>query len=180
MVAEPKWVFWERRWRKRWPRDHWADVLEQSQRLLGRRALLEGLVRESDHWCDPDVPPHLADAMERVAVRAQSIQDWNSLEDWIDGNVRDEYEGPLWAVLVQHTGGEVRTVVLNQKMNQGKPDGFAALGMLAERYNPKTSSRILHALTVVLSPPTVKDVRQAPRMVEEWEASKGTAHSRVR
>ena len=49
---------------------------------------------------------HLADAMERVAVRAESIQDWNSLDDWIDGNVLDEYEGPLWAVLVQHTGGE--------------------------------------------------------------------------
>ena len=111
--------------------------------------------------------------MERVAVRAESIQDWNSLDDWIDGNVRDEYEGPLWAVLVQHTGGEARTVVLNQKMNQGKPDGFAALGMLAKRYNPKTPSRILHALTQVLSPPTVKDVRQAPRMVEEWEAAKG-------
>ena len=63
--------------------------------------------------------PHLADAMERVAVRAESIQDWNSLDDWIDGNVRDEYEGPLWAVLVQHTGGEARTVVLNQNMNQG-------------------------------------------------------------
>ena len=110
--------------------------------------------------------PHLAD------VRAESIQDWNSLDDWIDGNVRDAYEGPLWAVLVQHTGGEARTVVLNQKMNQGKPDGFAALGMLAKRYNPKTPSRMLHALTQVLSPPTVKDVRQALRMVEQWEAAK--------
>ena len=92
--------------------------------------------------------PHLADAMEGVAVRAESIQDWNSLDDWIDGNVRDEYEGLLWAVLVQHTGGAARTVVLNKKMNQGKPDGFAALGMLA--------SRFLHALTQLLSPPTVK------------------------
>ena len=134
---------------------------------------MEGLVRESDHCRDPDVPPHLSDAMERVALRAESIQDWNSLDGWIDGNVRDEYEGPLWAVLVQHTGGEARTVVLNQKMNQGKPDGFAALGMLANIYNPKTPSRNLHALTQVLSPPTVKDVRQAPRMVEEWEAAKG-------
>ena len=70
-------------------------------------------------------------------------------------------------------GGEARIVVLNQKMNQGTPDGFAALGMLAKRYNPKTPSRILHALTQVLSPPTVKDVRQAPRMVEEWAAAKG-------
>ena len=117
--------------------------------------------------------PDLADAMERVAVRAESIQYWDSLDDQIDGNVRNEYEGPLWAVLVQHTGGEARTVVLNQKMNQEKPDGFAALGMLAKRYNPKTPSRILHALTQVLSPPTVKDARQAPRMVEEWEAAKG-------
>ena len=64
-------------------------------------------------------------------------------------------------------------MVLNQKMYQVKPDGFAALGMHAKRYNPKTPSRILHALTQVLSPPTVKDVRQAPRMVEEWEAAKG-------
>ena len=39
-------------------------------------------------------------------------------------------------------------------MNQWKPDGFAALGMLAKRYNPKTPSRILHALIQVLSLPT--------------------------
>ena len=116
---------------------------------------------------------HLPDAMERVAVRAGSIQNWNSLDDWIDGNVPDEYEGPLWAVLVQHKGGEARTVVLNQIMNQEKLDGFTALGMRAQRYNSKTPSRILHALTQVLSPPTVKDVRQAPRMVEEREAAKG-------
>ena len=58
-------------------------------------------------------------------------------------------------------------------MNHGKPDGFAALGMLSKRYNPKTPSRILHTLTQELSPPTVKDVRQALRMVEEWEAAKG-------
>ena len=124
-------------------------------------------MRESDHCRDPDVLPHLADAMERVAVR------WNSLDDWIDGKVGDEYEGPPWAVLVQHTGGEARTVVLNQKMSHWKPDFFAALGMLAKRYKPKTPSRILHGLTQVLSSPTVKDVRQASRMVEEWEAAKG-------
>ena len=117
--------------------------------------------------------PELAEAMEKVAVRAESIQDWESLDHWLDGDVRNEYEGPLWAVLVQHTGGEARTVVLNQKMKQGKPDGFAALGMLSKRYNPKTPSRILHALTQVLSPPKIKDVRQAPRVVEEWEAAKG-------
>ena len=117
--------------------------------------------------------PELAEAMEKAAVRAESIQDWESLDDWLDGDVRDAYEGPLWAVLVQHTGGEARTVVLNQKMKQGRPDGFAALGMLAKRYNPKTPSRILHALTQVLSPPKIKGVRQAPRAVEEWEAAKG-------
>ena len=45
--------------------------------------------------------PDQADAMERSAVRAESIQDWDSLNDWIAGNVRDEYEGPLWAVFVR-------------------------------------------------------------------------------
>ena len=62
---------------------------------------------------------------------------------------------------------------MNQKMNQEKPDGFAALGALAKSHNPKTPSRILHASTQVLSLPTIKDVRQALRMVEEWEAAKG-------
>ena len=64
-------------------------------------------------------------------------------------------------------------MVLNQKMNQGKPDGFAALGMLAKRYNPKTPSRLSCASTKVLSLLTIKDARQASRMVEEWEAAKG-------
>ena len=58
-------------------------------------------------------------------------------------------------------------MLLNQKMNQVKPDRFAALGMLAKWYNPKTPSRILHAVTQVLSPPTVKDVRQA-----RWKSGK--------
>ena len=40
-------------------------------------------------------------------------------------------------VLVQLTGGEARTVVLNLKVNQGKPEEFAAVGMFAKRYNPK-------------------------------------------
>ena len=39
--------------------------------------------------------PDLADAMERIAVRAENIH------NWITGSVRDEYQGPLWAVLVQ-------------------------------------------------------------------------------
>ena len=45
--------------------------------------------------------PDLADATDRVAVRAESIQNWDSLDDWIAGNVRDEYKGHLWAVFVQ-------------------------------------------------------------------------------
>ena len=42
------------------------------------------------------------------------------------------------AVLVQHTGGEARTVMLNPNMKQEKLDGLAALGMHAKRYNEDT------------------------------------------
>ena len=51
------------------------------------------------------------------------------------------------------------TVVLNQKTKQEKSEGFAP-------------SRILHALTQVLDDPTIKDARQVPRIVEEWDAAK--------
>ena len=103
--------------------------------------------------------PNLAEAMERAAVRADCIQDWVPLDDLVDEDLRDEYEGPLWAVLAQHAGGEARTVVLNQTMKQEKSDGFAP-------------SRILHAFTHVLNHPTIDDERQVLRIVEEWDAAK--------
>ena len=49
--------------------------------------------------------PNLAEAMERAAVRADCIQDWVPLDESVDEDLRDEYEGPLWAVLAQHDGG---------------------------------------------------------------------------
>ena len=38
---------------------------------------------------------NFADAMERVAVRAENIQNWDSLDDWIACNVGDELQLPL-------------------------------------------------------------------------------------
>ena len=75
--------------------------------------------------------------------------------------------------MVRTTEDEAKTVVLNQEVKYGKNCGFTALALLAKRYNPKTPARVLQALMQVSSPAKPKDIRQIPRVVEEWEAAKG-------
>ena len=50
--------------------------------------------------------------------------------------------------------------------------GFAALCLLSQRLSPKTPARILQYLSVVLSPPPVKDVRLLERAIDEWDSKR--------
>ena len=87
--------------------------------------------------------PELAETIEEVALRAESFHDWGSLNDWLEFSVQ-----------------VAKAEVLNQEVSHGRPDRFAALGLLAKRYNPKTPSRCLHALTQVSRSPTSQHARQ--------------------
>ena len=52
--------------------------------------------------------PDVAEAIGRVAVRAENTLSWDSLDGCIAHDVRGGHAGPLSAVLVQHTGGVAR------------------------------------------------------------------------
>ena len=50
--------------------------------------------------------------------------------------------------------------------------GFAAMHAFNTRFNPKTPTRILQFLSVVVQPPPVKDIRLLAKAVEDWESKK--------
>ena len=50
--------------------------------------------------------------------------------------------------------------------------GFAAFYEFNCRFNPKTPGRMLQFLLTVTNPPSVKDVRLLPKVIEDWEAKR--------
>ena len=60
----------------------------------------------------------------------------------------------------------VRSAAIGQ---DGRHNGFLALKLLSNRFNPKTPAKLFRALMEILVPGMVKEVRDVPRAVEEWE-----------
>ena len=106
-----KTVFWER-WRGRGHAILEPKFLTRVKDFLGDERFWKGWFANMS-TAAIQMYPDLAEEMETAAVRAENILNWDSFDGCIANDVRDEYAGPLWAVLVQHTGGEARTVVLH-------------------------------------------------------------------
>ena len=51
----------------------------------------------------------------------------------------------------------------------GRINGFLALKLLGKRFNPKTPGKGFQALLEILTPGAIKEDRDIPRGVEEWE-----------
>ena len=117
------------------------------------------------------VSPECVLEMEAVVKTAGVTKDLSTIE--IDRNVKDKFGSELYGVLCSLTAGEANVVVRSVLQKGVGYCGFAALCLLAQRFNPKTPARILQYLTTVLSPPPVKDVRLLERAVEEWELKQG-------
>ena len=82
----------------------------------------------------------------------------------------ERYGGELFRVLSSLTKGEANTVVRSAAIGQdGRQNGFLALKLLSNRFNPKTPAKLFRALMEILVPGIVKEVRDVPRAVEEWE-----------
>ena len=60
----------------------------------------------------------------------------------------------------------VRSAAIGQ---DGRQNGFLALKLLCNRFNPKTPAKLYRALIEVMMPGAVKETRDVPRVVEEWE-----------
>ena len=80
------------------------------------------------------------------------------------------YGGELFRVLSSLTKGEANTVVRSAAIGQdGRQNGFLALKLLCNRFNPKTPAKLYRALIDVMVPGALKEIRDVPRAVEEWE-----------
>ena len=71
----------------------------------------------------------------------------------------------LYAVLSSVTMGEAMTVV--RAVANG--NGWEAWSRLVNRFDPRTPAKALMAMMGVMQPRKVKDVRELPSAIEEWE-----------
>jgi hypothetical protein len=90
---------------------------------------------------------------------------WNDIFlEWTDPEMK-KAAAELYAMLSSLLTGEAMTVM------RGIPngDGFLAWSRLFNRYDPRTPAKSLMAMMVVMQPRKVKDVRELPGAVEDWE-----------
>ena len=86
------------------------------------------------------------------------------LSDWSNDNVL-KVGSELYAALSSLTTGEAMTVV------RGAPsgNGWDAWSRLVNRFDPRTPAKALMATMHVMLPKKLKDVRELPSAIEEWE-----------
>ena len=96
-----------------------------------------------------------------------------SLQALVTPEMRSKHGAELFGVLCGLTTGDANAVVrgVTTKLGMGRC-GFAAYYALSFRFNPKTPARALQFLFTVINPPTIKDVRQIPKGIEDWEANR--------
>ena len=118
------------------------------------------------------VAPEVVRAVELVVDGSSMFSHADSLRDKIGEEVYGKYRGELFSVVCGITGGEANGIVRGVVSGSGNFGycGFAALHLLAQRYNPKTPARLLQCVSNVISPPQVKNIKDLPRALQEWEA----------
>ena len=104
------------------------------------------------------------DVMDEI-VKAGKTPDWDIIfATWSDEDM-NKMGAELYAVLSTLVMGEAMTVV------RGVPsgDGWEAWSRLFNRFDPRTPAKALMAMMAVMQPKKVKDVRELPSAVQEWE-----------
>ena len=85
-------------------------------------------------------------------------------DDWSDEDVL-RVGSEFYAVLSSLTTGEAMTVV----RGVASGNGWEAWSRLVNRFDPRTPAKALMAMMNVMQPRKVKDVRELPSAIEEWE-----------
>ena len=111
-------------------------------------------------------------AMEEMLKETLSLTTLNETKDKVGEERFGKYSSELFGVLCSLTSGEANVIVRSVVGKGFGFCGFSALSFLNNRYNPKTPARLLQCLTEVISPGVVKDIRNLPKTVENWEARK--------
>ena len=112
----------------------------------------------------------VAQLVEKVLVDKEKAATKQRIESLVGKEEVDRYGGEVFRLLSSLTKGEANTVVRSAAIGQdGRHNGFLALKLLSNRFNPKTPAKLFRALMEILVPGMVKEVRDVPRAVEEWE-----------
>ena len=111
---------------------------------------------------------HVAKVMRHIELEAKSdvtvemVRAAATQEGWSDDwTIR--VESDLCGLLCMLTKGDADTTV----RSAGERNGFVAWAKLYQKHNPKTPARGLMALQDVVRLPTVKDIRQLTKVLEE-------------
>ena len=82
-----------------------------------------------------------------------------------DEDLYMKIQGELFGQLCLLTSGEPNTLVRGAEME----DGFVAFRKLVERYDAKSPAKMLRMLLGIIRPEPIKNVKEVPRRLEEWE-----------
>ena len=101
--------------------------------------------------------------LEELEREDEEPSEWEAYGD--AHGEEERWGGEVYANLSQLVSGESMTIL----QSVGTGNGWAAWWRLARRFDPRTPARALRAMMLAMQPKKVKDIRELPRAVEEWE-----------
>ena len=112
----------------------------------------------------------VAQCIERVLADKGKAATKEMIETLVGKEEVARYGGELFRVLSSLTKGEANTVVRSAAIGQdGRQNGFLALKLLSNRFNPKTPAKLYRALIDVMVPGTLKEIRD---VLGRWKNGK--------
>ena len=98
-------------------------------------------------------------------IKAGNEPNWDALLETYTDEEEKRRSAEIYATLTSVVSGEALSVVRGVMSG----DGWEAWSRLALRYDPKTPAKSLMSMMVVMQPRKIKDIRELPKAVQEWE-----------
>ena len=94
----------------------------------------------------------VAQFVERILVDKGKVATKESIENLVGKEEVERYGGEMFRILSSLTKGEANTVVRSAAIGQdGRQNGFLAMKLLCNRFNPKTPAKLYKALIEVMN-----------------------------
>ena len=111
--------------------------------------------------------PGMKDMMK--AVESRGADDYENIRQMYRDNGNDEeimkVDGELYEILCLGTEGEAKNIVRSQT----RESGLGAYGLLHDRFNRRTISRVMRVHREVMYPKKTGNVNQLMEKIVEWE-----------
>ena len=117
------------------------------------------------------VDQELERVLGEVTDPMKSVETKREFEEVVGEGILNKYSGELFTVLSSLTTGEASTVVRGTVTKENGKCGFRAIRKLMTRFNPRTPAKLFKKLGEIVSPGAAKNMRDVPKVVEEWEVN---------